>query len=151
MTARSLGIEPFLVSSSVLACIAQRLVRTVCKDCAKKYTPTDEELAEIHRRREDLKGRQLYNAVGCANCLQTGYVGRTGIHEIMIMDDAVRSQLMKSTEATKLKKIAMSRGMKTLRDDGVDKVFKGITTMEEVLRVTAEEEIESELPPAPAA
>ncbi len=135
-----MGIEPFLVSSSVIGVMAQRLVRRVCKDCAKKYTPTDEALAEINRTRAELKGRQLYKAVGCSNCISTGYIGRTGIHELMIMDDALRAQLLKSTEATQLKKLAVDRGMKTLRDDGIEKAFQGLTTIEEVLRVTAEEE-----------
>ncbi len=139
-----MGIEPFLVSSSVIAIIAQRLVRTVCKDCAKKYTPTEEQLAEMGKTLKDLKGRQLYKAVGCSNCIETGYVGRTGIHELMIMDDALRAQLMKSTEATQLKKLAVERGMWTLRDDGVDKAIRGETTLEEVFRVTAEEAVEED-------
>lgn len=135
-----MGVEPFLVSSSVIAVMAQRLIRTVCKDCARKYTPTDAQLKEIGWTREALQGRQLYQAVGCNNCINTGYAGRTGIHELMIMDDDLRSQLLKSTEATQLKKLAVKKGMRTLRDDGIDKAVRGITTLEEVFRVTAEDE-----------
>lgn len=136
-----MGIEPFLVSSSVIAVLAQRLIRTVCKDCARKYTPTAEELEEIHRTEKDLKGRQLYKAVGCSNCMNTGYIGRTGIHELLVMDDDMRAQLLRTTEGTALKKIAIQKGMVTLREDGVNKAIRGITTLEEVFRVTAEEEV----------
>lgn len=135
-----MGVEPFLVSSSVNGVLAQRLVRTVCKDCAKKYIPTDEALAEIGITREELAGRQLYKAVGCSNCINTGYVGRNGIHELMVMDDELRAQLMKSTESSPLKKLAIKKGMKTLRQDGVLKALKGMTTLEEVFRVTADDE-----------
>ncbi len=145
-----MGIEPFLVSSAVMAVLAQRLIRTVCKDCAKRYVPTDEQLVEIGRTREELKGRQLYKAVGCSNCINTGYAGRTGIHELMIVDDAIKAQLMKSTEATPLKKLAISHGMISLREDGIQKVLRGITTLEEVFRVTAEEESASEVTASPA-
>lgn len=146
-----MGIEPFLVSSSVIGVLAQRLVRRVCRDCARKYTPTEEELAEINMTPEDLKGRQLYKAVGCSNCLNTGYAGRTSIHELMILDDALRAQLMKSTEATQLKKLAVERGMKTLRDDGIEKCLAGETTVEEVFRVTAQDEAMEGAEAVPAA
>lgn len=135
-----MGIEPFLVSSAVVAVLAQRLLRTVCKDCGRRYVPADEQLAEIGKTREDLKGRQLYKAVGCGNCMNTGYVGRTGIHELMLVDDDIKTQLMKSTEASPLKKLAVQKGMITLREDGIQKALRGITTLEEVFRVTADEE-----------
>ncbi|MBI1908894.1 MAG: type II secretion system ATPase GspE [Deltaproteobacteria bacterium] len=134
-----MGVEPFLVSSSVLGILAQRLIRTICKDCAKKYTPTTEELAEVGLTPEQLKGRQLYRAVGCKNCINTGYAGRTGIHELMLMDDDIRALVMKNTDATTIKKMAMEKGMTTLREDGAQKALRGLTTLEEVLRVAQED------------
>jgi general secretion pathway protein E len=134
-----MGVEPFLVSSSVIAILAQRLIRTVCKDCAKKYTPTQEELDRAGITVEDLKGRQLYRAVGCPNCVNTGYLGRVGIHELLLMDDEIRSLVMKSVDASTIKKAAMARGMMTLREDGVQKALRGMTTLEEVLMITQED------------
>ena len=133
-----MGIEPFLVSSSVIGIIAQRLVRTICHDCAKKYTPTEEDLAEIGLKLEDLKGRQLYRPVGCPNCMETGYAGRTGIHEFLIMTDELRNELMKGSDAGTIQKLAVQKGMRPLRQDAADKVMQGMTTIEEVLRVTQE-------------
>ncbi|MDO8527617.1 MAG: type II secretion system ATPase GspE [Deltaproteobacteria bacterium] len=134
-----MGVEPFLVSSSVICIMAQRLIRSVCKDCARKYTPEEAELHKIGLTTEDLKGRQLFRPVGCPNCLETGYAGRTGIHEIMVMNDTIRSEVMKGSDASTIKKIAQSNGMKTLREDGAQKVMMGWTTVEEVMRATQED------------
>lgn len=134
-----MGVEPFLVSSSVTAILAQRLVRTVCKDCARRYTPDERELAEIGLKPEDLEGRQIFRPVGCPVCMETGYSGRTGIHEVLLVTDEVRAELMKGADASTIKKVAMEQGMKTLRDDAASKVLRGITTIAEVLRVTQEE------------
>lgn len=133
-----MGVEPFLVSSSVIAIVAQRLVRTVCSDCAKKYTPTEEELAQIGVTPADLKGRQIYKPVGCPICLETGYAGRTGIYEFLVMNDAVRGEIMKGGDASMLRKIAVEHGMISLRMDAANKVMDGQTTIEEVMRVTTE-------------
>lgn len=133
-----MGIEPFLVSSSLLGIIAQRLVRTVCKDCAKKYTPTEEELAEIGLTLKDLGGKQLFKPVGCPICLETGYAGRTGIHEFLLVDDSIRGEIMKGSDASIIRKVAIQNGMVSLRQDAAIKVINGITTVEEVLRVTQE-------------
>jgi len=131
-----MGIEPFLVSSSVICIMAQRLVRSVCKDCARKYTPEEAELKKLGLTQEDLKGRQFYRPVGCPNCLETGYAGRTGIHEIMMMTDAVRSEVMKGSDASSIKKVAQAGGMKTLREDAAQKIMMGWTSVEEVLSIT---------------
>jgi len=135
-----MGIEPFLVSSSVIGIIAQRLVRTVCKECAKKYTPTEKELEQIGLSLSDIGSRQILKATGCPACLETGYAGRTGIHEFMIMDDDIRVEIMKGSDASVLKRVAVRNGMLTLRQDAARKVLEGITTIEEVLRVTQEVE-----------
>lgn len=135
-----MGVEPFLVSSSIIGVIAQRLVRTVCHDCAKKYTPTLEELVKIGLGLEDLKGRQLYRAVGCPNCLETGYAGRLAIYEFMLMNDEIRAEIMKGSDASSIRKVASATGMTTLMGDAANKVLQGMTTIEEVLRVIQENE-----------
>lgn len=134
-----MGVEPFLVSSSVLAILAQRLIRRVCRDCAKKYTPSDAELERAGLTPDDLKGKQLYRAVGCPNCMNTGYAGRVGIHELLVMDEELRSIIMQNAEATALKKASMSKGMVTLREDGFQKAIRGLTTLEEVMMITQED------------
>lgn len=134
-----MGVEPFLVASSVLGIAAQRLLRTVCRDCARKYTPDEGELAQIGLAVEDLKGRQIFKPVGCPVCMETGYSGRAGIHEILMVTDMVRAELMKGSDAATIKKVAVSQGMKTLREDAAQKVLQGLTTIAEVLRVTQEE------------
>ena len=134
-----MGVEPFLVSSSILAILAQRLVRSVCRECARKYIPESEELAKIGLRSEDLQGRQLYRPVGCPKCLETGYSGRTGIHEVLLMNDEVRADVMKGSDASTLRKVAQKHGMKSLRDDAAQKVLMGQTTIEEVMRVTQQD------------
>ncbi len=136
-----MGVEPFLVASSVLAIIAQRLIRTVCKQCALKYRPTLEELNQIGITPEQLGDKVLYKAKGCQNCMETGYAGRTGLHEILLMDDEIRSMVMKNTESGKIKRRAMEKGLITLREAGAIKVLSGETTVEEVLRVTQEDQM----------
>jgi general secretion pathway protein E len=130
-----MGVEPFLVSSSVIGILAQRLLRTVCHDCAKKYQPTEEEAGRIGLKLEDLKGKPLFRPVGCPNCMETGYAGRTGIHELLELSDEFRNACMRGDDAASLKQLAMKEGMSTLRMDAVNKVVLGITTVEEVLRV----------------
>lgn len=134
-----MGVEPFLVSSSVICIIAQRLIRGVCKDCARKYTPEEVELKKIGLTLEDLKGRQFYRPVGCPNCLETGYSGRTGIHEVMMIDDAIRAEIVKGSDASSIKKVAQAQGMKTIREDAAQKVLLGWTTVEEIMRATQED------------
>ncbi|MBI2343228.1 MAG: type II secretion system ATPase GspE [Deltaproteobacteria bacterium] len=131
-----MGVEPFLVSSSVIGILAQRLVRTICHECAKKYQATQEELDRIGLSLEALKGRPLYRPVGCPNCMETGYAGRTAVHELLIASDTFRGAVMREDDAATLKKIAVEEGMETLRSDAVNKVANGVTTIEEVLRVT---------------
>ncbi len=134
-----MGVEPFLVASSVLGIVAQRLLRTVCRECARKYTPEEAEIAQIGLTPSDLKGRQILRPVGCPNCMETGYAGRCGIHEIMVITDAVRAELMKGSDAATIKKVAMQQGMSSLREDAAQKVLSGLTTIAEVLRVTQED------------
>jgi len=135
-----MGIEPFLVSSSVIAVMAQRLVRRVCSGCREAYVPTREELEEIGITPQRMAGNTVYKpGPGCPQCKRTGYRGRTGIHELLVVDDEIRGLVMKSADAAALRRAATARGMTTLREDGADKVLQGITTVEEILRVTQED------------
>ncbi len=134
-----MGIEPFLASSSVMAIMAQRLVRIVCKDCRREYLPSEEELEEIGMNPALAGKKPLYRPVGCQNCLGTGYHGRTGMFELLVLDDDIRSLILKNYDTNTIKRRATEKGMLTLRQDGAKKVLKGITTVEEVLRVTQED------------
>jgi general secretion pathway protein E len=137
-----MGVESFLISSSVLAMMAQRLVRILCQDCREPVEPSLDTLRELGLTTETYArtGGQFYRAKGCPTCHGTGYRGRTGIYELLVMDDAVRALIMQQANANAIKAAAMERGMRTLLQDGVRKVLQGRTTAEEVLRVTQESE-----------
>jgi len=136
-----MGIEPFLVASSLIAVLAQRLVRRLCPDCKEAYTPSDEELHELGLHRSFLQGRKFHRATGCPECSNKGYSGRCGIHELLIVSEPLRQKCTSGADASQLKKIAIAEGMKTLRDDGLLKVLEGVTSVEEILRVTSEDAI----------
>jgi len=127
-----MGIEPFLVTSTVAAAMAQRLVRSICPDCKQEYLPDLEKLPD------DLKlepGRKLYRGAGCRKCRGTGFYGRSGLYELMVADDNVREKIMARAQATEILKVARAAGLRTIRDDGWIKVRQGVTTPEEVMRV----------------
>ncbi len=136
-----MGVEPFLSASSVNAVLAQRLVRKLCKVCKVPYVPLVEELRRIGFKDPEAAREQgtWFKAVGCPECSQTGYKSRMGIHELLIVTDEVRSLVMQNAAANVLKKTAVAEGMKTLRDDGALKAMMGHTTLDEVMRVTAED------------
>ncbi|HVM94795.1 MAG TPA: type II secretion system ATPase GspE [Candidatus Acidoferrales bacterium] len=135
-----MGIEPFLVSSSVVGVMAQRLLRRVCPTCRVPYQPTREEIEEIGITPQRLAGRPLYRqGTGCSGCKNKGYRGRTGIHELLVVDDEIRGLVMKNADAASIRRTATAHGMNTLREDGADKVLDGMTTVEEVLRVTQDD------------
>jgi general secretion pathway protein E len=140
-----MGVENFLVASSLIAILAQRLVRKVCPDCRVAYEPTDEELHEIGLAggRAELKAKygvdHLYRATGCPACNRTGYRGRTGIYEFMSVDDDIRQLVLKNVDSNSIKKAAVAKGMSTLLTDGALKVAQGETTIAEVLSVTQED------------
>ncbi|MDY6972982.1 MAG: ATPase, T2SS/T4P/T4SS family [Thermodesulfobacteriota bacterium] len=131
-----MGIEPFLVTSSVIAILAQRLVRVICNDCKEEYTPDEESLRNIGLTPEVFTGTKIYRGMGCPSCLNTGYSGRTGIFEIMILNDALNNLILRTSDANAIERKAIELGMTTLRRDGTQKVRDGITTIEEVFRVT---------------
>jgi len=134
-----MDIEPFLVASSLMAVIAQRLVRLVCTNCKEPYEPTDEELYRIGIKRDLLSDGVIYRARGCEKCIQTGYSGRMAIFEILLIDDEIRTLTLSSSDSSTIKRKALQNGLTTLKMDGVEKVINGLTTIDEVLRVTEEE------------
>ncbi|NOY69517.1 MAG: type II secretion system ATPase GspE [Deltaproteobacteria bacterium] len=131
-----LGIEPFLISSSVLAVVAQRLVRVLCDECKQPYTPDDITLKRLGISPENAADIVIYRPQGCPKCFQSGYRGRLGIYEILRLDETIQSMVLKTHDSHQIKKQAIQQGMSTLYQDGISKVLKGITTIEEVLRVT---------------
>jgi general secretion pathway protein E len=131
-----LGVEPYLVASSVIGVIAQRLVRMICKQCRTEYEPTEREAMGIGLTLKDIPRQTLWKGKGCPYCLNSGYHDRSAIFEIFTVDDMVRDQTMRRIGSTFIKSDAIKRGMRTLRMDGARKVLAGKTTPEEVLRVT---------------
>jgi len=131
-----IGIEPFLISSSVVAVAAQRLVRVLCEHCKELHHPDRVMLEAIGISDETTRGAEIYQAVGCDKCFHTGYRGRIGIYELMLIGQELKSLILKSYDANRIMEEARKLDMISLREDGVKKVLKGITTIEEVLRVT---------------
>jgi general secretion pathway protein E len=136
-----MGIEPFLVSSSVMAILAQRLVRVLCPACREPYRPPPEGLADLGLKADELPDGRLYRPKGCPQCKHTGYRGRSGIYELLTVDEGVRELIMRGADSNTIKDEARRKGMLTLRDDGVRRVIRGFTSAEEVLRVTQEEAV----------
>ena len=131
-----MGIESFLVTSSVIAILAQRLVRTICNECREEYAPDEESLQSIGIDPGLVGNRKFYRGRGCASCLNTGYKGRTGIFELMLLDDNIKNLILKTSDSNAIKHRAIEQGMTTLRQDGAHKVLNGISTIEEIFRVT---------------
>jgi len=134
-----MGVEPFLAASSITGILAQRLVRRLCPHCRQAYIPPAEMLAELGHGAARPADARFYQATGCDDCLQIGYRGRTGIYELLIMDDRVRELLMQGQDATGIRHAAQQAGMLSLRQSGLNKVLAGETSLEEVLRVTQDE------------
>ena len=152
-----MNVEPFLVASSIIGLLAQRLVRKICPECKKQRPPTAEEVERLGYTLEEFtaEGGQdhgfvdpkrpppppgmVYAPNGCPSCMDTGYAGRAGIFELLMVDDELRGLVLKNTDAANLKYAAVKRGMRTLRQDGAQKVLAGWTTIEEVMRVTADD------------
>ena len=134
-----MGIEPYQVTSSLLGVLAQRLLRRLCNHCKEAYEPTDLELAEIGVTREEIAGHTVYKPVGCEECKDRGYRGRVGIYEFLRASDPIAALILANADSGAVKKKAVELGMKTLRDDGIYKVKQGITSFEELVRVTSED------------
>ena len=132
-----IGVEPFLISSSVLAVVAQRLVRVLFDHCKEAYTP-GVILESIGISREQLRHHTIYQANGCEECFNTGYRGRTTILELLSMTDPIRRLVMQHATSGEIEKQAIKEGMRTMYLDGMKKCLEGKTTVEEILRVTQE-------------
>ncbi|HYC76713.1 MAG TPA: ATPase, T2SS/T4P/T4SS family, partial [Planctomycetota bacterium] len=134
-----IGVEPYLVASSLIGVIAQRLVRLICPECREDFDPDVETLAELKELKlsiDDFPRRKLARGRGCDNCFNTGYTGRTAIYEILKVNEPIREMIVERASASVIKKAALAAGLITLRGDGIIKVKEGKTTVEEVLRVT---------------
>ena len=129
-----MGVEPFLIASSLLAVLAQRLVRRICPDCKEPFHPEESTLEELGLPKDQV----FYHGRGCEACMQSGYRGRTGIFELLVMDNDIRHLLTTGADSVKMKDMAVRNGMATLFEDGLLKVKNGMTTLNEVLRVTQE-------------
>jgi general secretion pathway protein E len=142
-----IGVEPFLISSSVIAVIAQRLVRVLCTECKEAYQPDEATLKQLRQIKineglgqTDLPAKDdeitIYRSIGCPKCFHSGYKGRIGIYEIMVLNESLQSMILKTHDSHQIKREAARQGMTSLYDDGIQKVLDGTTTIEEVLRVT---------------
>ncbi|MCU0666007.1 MAG: Flp pilus assembly complex ATPase component TadA [Candidatus Omnitrophica bacterium] len=134
-----MGIEPFLVSSSLECLIAQRLVRLICPNCKFQAKTSEQIIKQIKSSMPDADNITVYEGKGCDQCRFTGYRGRTGIHEILVVDEVIREMIINRASSQQIKQKAVEKGMRTLRDDGLKKVLMGITTYSEIIRVTQQE------------
>jgi len=134
---RDMGVEPFLIASSIIMIAAQRLCRRVCENCKTAYQVPQKILDEQGLKLN--KGSTFYQGKGCPKCNQTGYRGRMGTLEVLTVDDTIREMVIKNASSSQIKQYACQQGMKTLRENGLAKFMRGDTSLEEVLRMTAEE------------
>ncbi|MBL9149136.1 MAG: Flp pilus assembly complex ATPase component TadA [Phycisphaerae bacterium] len=135
-----LGVESFLLTATIEAIVAQRLVRRICTGCKEEYVPTEEQLLELALRPQDVAGRTFYRGRGCDRCNRSGYKGRLAIFEIMRMDDDLREMVMQQASTSVLRAEARRRGMRTLRESGLLSIFESQTTIDEVVRETIVED-----------
>jgi type IV pilus assembly protein PilB len=136
-----MGIEPFLVASSVNLVLAQRLVRKVCAHCRKEAELTDEVLDELQMERKLLTGATIVEGTGCVDCNNTGYRGRAGVYEVMAITPTLRDLILQRASAIEIKRTAIGGGMLTLRRDAIMKLRRGVTSVEEVLKETAADKL----------
>jgi len=136
----NMGVEPFLITSSLVCIVAQRLVRKLCNKCKEHYAPSAEMVEKLQLTREDNEELVLYKPKGCKECFNLGYAGRTVIAEVLVMTPQIQELILSRAQEHKIKNAARIEGMKTLREDGLMKCLEGITSIEEILRVTAPDE-----------
>ncbi|MBM6994618.1 Flp pilus assembly complex ATPase component TadA [Paenibacillus sp. DXFW5] len=135
---RDMGIEPYLIASSLIGIVAQRLVRCICPDCKAAYTPDKQEM--IYLERLGIRTDKLYRGAGCGTCGKTGYRGRMAVHEALIISDDLRSAIVDGCSIPELRQMAKEQGMTTLFADGIQKALEGRTTLQEIIREVDEEE-----------
>jgi type IV pilus assembly protein PilB len=131
-----LGVEPFLITATFEAVVAQRLCRRICKNCKQKFEPTQEQLMELELHEDDVVGKTFYFGAGCDTCNGTGYRGRVGMYEIMVFNDEIRELVMNGASTNILRDAARRNGMRTLRESGLLAIFDGVTSIEEVMKET---------------
>ena len=133
---KDMGIPEFLITATIQAILAQRLVRRICKECRTEIKPSEEQLAELGLTPADVAGKRFYQGAGCVACNNTGYKGRTAIHEFMVVNEEIRNIILRNGSVAEMREAACRNGMLTLRDAGMAKVYEGVTTIEEVVRET---------------
>lgn len=133
---KDMGVPTFLITATVEAILAQRLVRRICPECREEVEITDDQLLELEMTREQMEGKTFFRGAGCNSCSNTGYKGRVGLFELMIMDDELREMIMQNAQADHLRDRAKAKGMVLLRDAGMDFMYDGTTTVEEIIRET---------------
>ena len=131
------GIPGYQLSSSLLAIVSQRLVRKICPQCRVAYAPDEKLLLSLELDPEEHEGTQLYRGTGCPACFNTGYIGRTGVFEIMMIGEELRDLIFQQIPRDVLRRVAVDLGMRTLKQSAVDKILEGVTTVEEVYRVVS--------------
>jgi type IV pilus assembly protein PilB len=130
----NIGVEPYLISSAVNAIVAQRLVRKICANCKEEFVPSEDH--RIFLSSQGYASDKAWKGKGCDRCRKTGYSGRLGIYELLIMDDTLRDMVTANPDVIQLRRKCREKGLITLREDGFEKVSKGMTTVDEILRVT---------------
>ncbi len=133
---RDMGLEPFLIMATLEGVLAQRLVRKICEDCRTEFEPSPEMLMELNLRPQDVKGRKFYYGRGCDRCNNTGHRGRVGIYELLVMNDDLRDLVANGASTDELRNACKRQGMQSLRESGLRAIYKGITTIDEVVRET---------------
>ena len=133
---KDMGVQTFMITATVEAILAQRLVRRICPECREEVEPTDDMLFDLEIKREDLGDRKFYRGAGCNSCASTGYKGRVGLFELMILDDDLRDLIMQNAPTDKLRAAAAEKGMILLRQAGMKFIFDGTTSGEEIIRET---------------
>jgi type IV pilus assembly protein PilB len=131
-----MGIEPFLISSTVIGVLAQRLIRRCCNNCKTAYIPDDRELRMLGITREDIAGKPFYRGGGCELCNGSGYKGRVGIFELLHISEAIQGMINRRMPTQDIKRKAIEEGLLTLRQDGINQVLLGVSTAAEVLQYT---------------
>ncbi len=131
-----MGIKPYLVASTLQAVLAQRLVRIVCPSCRESYKPSEEEGTVLSLTPQEMEEVDLYRGKGCPSCSNTGFKGRIGIFELLIITDEIRDMILNKASSSAIWEKARTMGARSLKEDGIEKIKKGFTTLQEVMRVT---------------
>src|SRR5262249_35581396 len=133
---RDMGLEPYLITATLEGVLAQRLVRKICEDCRTEFEPSAEMLMELNLRPDDGQGKKFYYGRGCDRCNNTGFRGRMGIFEMVVMNDELRDHISAGASTDQLRSACRRSGMMTLRESGMRAIFNGTTTIEEIVRET---------------